>query len=89
MLQLARVPCTELKIDRAFVNGASHNRHLRILLESALDIASKLNLEVVAEEGKNPRWLAAAAWAWLWLGTGLFRRQADAGRWSTDMVVDQ
>lgn len=49
MLQLSRVPCTELKVDRAFVNGASHNRHLRILLESALDIASKLNLEVVAE----------------------------------------
>ncbi|MDP3817126.1 EAL domain-containing response regulator [Pseudomonas sp.] len=49
MLQLSRVPCTELKVDRAFVHGASHNRHLRILLESALDIASKLNLEVVAE----------------------------------------
>lgn len=49
MLQLSRVPCTELKVDRAFVNGASHNRHLRILLESALDIAGKLNLEVVAE----------------------------------------
>ncbi len=49
MLQLARVPCTELKVDRAFVNGASQNRHLRILLESALDIAGKLNLGVVAE----------------------------------------
>lgn len=49
MLQLARVPCTELKVDRAFVNGASQSRHLRILLESALDIAGKLNLGVVAE----------------------------------------
>lgn len=49
MLQLARVPCTELKVDRAFVNGASQSRHLRILLESALDVAGKLNLGVVAE----------------------------------------
>ena len=49
MLQLSRVPCTELKVDRAFVNGASESQHLRILLESALDIASKLGLGVVAE----------------------------------------
>lgn len=49
MLQLSRVPCTELKVDRAFVNGASESRHLRILLESALDIAGKLGLSVVAE----------------------------------------
>ncbi|MCY1283856.1 Chemotaxis response regulator protein-glutamate methylesterase [compost metagenome] len=49
MLQLSRVPCSELKVDRAFVNGASQSPHLRILLESALDIARKLNLRVVAE----------------------------------------
>ena len=49
MLQLSRAPCTELKVDRAFVNGASNSQHLRILLESALDIARKLNLKVVAE----------------------------------------
>ncbi|MBM7059107.1 EAL domain-containing response regulator [Pseudomonas sp. UL073] len=49
MLQLSRVPCSELKVDRAFVNGASQSAHLRILLESALDIARKLNLRVVAE----------------------------------------
>lgn len=49
MLQLSRVPCTELKVDRAFVQGASNSQHLRILLESALDIARKLNLKVVAE----------------------------------------
>lgn len=49
VLQLSRVPCTELKVDRAFVNGASESQHLRILLESALDIASKLGLGVVAE----------------------------------------
>ncbi|MGL4315701.1 MAG: EAL domain-containing response regulator [Pseudomonas sp.] len=49
MLQLSRVPCSELKVDRAFVNGASQNLHLRVLLESALDIARKLSLRVVAE----------------------------------------
>ncbi|VXB33077.1 Diguanylate cyclase [Pseudomonas sp. 8AS] len=49
MLQLSRVPCSELKVDRAFVNGASQSLHLRILLESALDIARKLSLRVVAE----------------------------------------
>ncbi len=49
MLQLSRIPCSELKVDRAFVNGASNNVHLRILLESAVDIARKLNLKVVAE----------------------------------------
>jgi len=49
MLQLSRVPCSELKVDRAFVNGASENVHLRILLESALDIARRLRLKVVAE----------------------------------------
>lgn len=49
MLQLSRVPCSELKVDRAFVNGASDNVHLRILLESALDIARRLRLKVVAE----------------------------------------
>lgn len=49
MLQLSRIPCSELKVDRAFVNGASENPNLRILLESALDIAHKLRLKVVAE----------------------------------------
>lgn len=49
MLQLSRVPCTELKVDRAFVNGACQSTHLRVLLESALDIARKFNLRVVAE----------------------------------------
>lgn len=49
MLQLSRIPFTELKIDRAFVNGASQNAKLRILLESAIDIAKKLNLTTVAE----------------------------------------
>jgi EAL domain-containing protein (putative c-di-GMP-specific phosphodiesterase class I) len=49
MLQLSRVPCSELKVDRAFVNGASQKLHLRVMLESALDIAHKLNLNVVAE----------------------------------------
>lgn len=55
MLQLSRIPCSELKVDRAFVNGASDNVHLRILLESALDIARRLRLKVVAEGVETPQ----------------------------------
>lgn len=49
LLQLSRIPCSELKVDRAFVHGASDNMHLRVLLESAIDVARRLNLKVVAE----------------------------------------
>jgi EAL domain-containing protein (putative c-di-GMP-specific phosphodiesterase class I)/AmiR/NasT family two-component response regulator len=49
MLQLARVPFTELKIDRSFVNGASQRKHLRVILQSALEMARRLELVTVAE----------------------------------------
>ncbi|MFV0934013.1 EAL domain-containing protein [Pseudomonas jessenii] len=49
LLQLSRIPCSELKVDRAFVHGASDNMNLRVLLESAIDVARRLNLKVVAE----------------------------------------
>lgn len=49
MQQLARVPFTELKIDRAFVNGAYERKNLQVLLRSALDLAAKLGLSTVAE----------------------------------------
>ncbi|GGP22733.1 EAL domain-containing response regulator [Silvimonas iriomotensis] len=47
--QLMRTPCSELKIDRAFVNGASRRPQLRTLLESTVDMAHRLKLTVVAE----------------------------------------
>jgi len=49
MQQLARAPFTELKIDRTFVHQASRKPQLRILLESAIQMARRLELTVVAE----------------------------------------
>jgi EAL domain-containing protein (putative c-di-GMP-specific phosphodiesterase class I)/ActR/RegA family two-component response regulator len=49
LLQLARVPFTELKVDRSFVHGAAQRKHLRLMLESALDMARRLEMVSVAE----------------------------------------
>jgi EAL domain-containing protein (putative c-di-GMP-specific phosphodiesterase class I) len=47
--QLQRVPFVELKIDRAFVDGASHDAAARVILESSIDLARKLGMSTVAE----------------------------------------
>lgn len=49
MQQLARLPFSELKIDRSFVHGAHERRNLCIILQSALDMAQRLDLVSVAE----------------------------------------
>ena len=49
MQQLARIPFTELKIDRTFVHGAHERDSLQIILRSALEMASQLGIETVAE----------------------------------------
>ena len=49
MQQLARIPFSELKIDRAFVRGANQRNNLRVILKSALDMARQLGLVTVAE----------------------------------------
>jgi EAL domain-containing protein (putative c-di-GMP-specific phosphodiesterase class I)/FixJ family two-component response regulator len=49
MQQLARIPFTELKIDRSFVHGAHQRKNLRVILQSALDMARQLELVTVAE----------------------------------------
>lgn len=49
MQQLARIPFTELKVDRSFVHGAAQREHLRVILQSALEMANRLNLVTVAE----------------------------------------
>ncbi|MFT4564881.1 MAG: EAL domain-containing protein (putative c-di-GMP-specific phosphodiesterase class I)/AmiR [Gammaproteobacteria bacterium] len=51
--QLERVPYTELKIDRGFVDGASKDPRLRAVLESGNSIAHKLGLSSVAEGVEN------------------------------------
>jgi EAL domain-containing protein (putative c-di-GMP-specific phosphodiesterase class I) len=47
--QLKRIPFNELKIDRAFVNGASRDDTARSILESSVALAKKLDLSTVAE----------------------------------------
>ncbi len=49
MAQLANVPFTELKIDRAFVHGATHDTAARAILESSIELGKKLDMVVVAE----------------------------------------
>lgn len=54
MQQLSRIPATELKIDRIFVHGCHQRQHLMIMLESAIQMAEKLQLSVVAEGVELP-----------------------------------
>ena len=49
LAQLSQIPFTELKIDRDFVSGASTAPRKRAVIEASLDLARKLQLEVVAE----------------------------------------
>ncbi|MBY0446785.1 MAG: EAL domain-containing response regulator, partial [Burkholderiales bacterium] len=53
MQQLSRIPFTELKLDRSFVDGAHAKPHLRAILASAIEIAKKLDLRSVAEGVEN------------------------------------
>lgn len=47
--QLTLLPFTELKIDRAFVAGARHDRRNRTILQSAIDMGARLHLPSIAE----------------------------------------
>jgi EAL domain-containing protein (putative c-di-GMP-specific phosphodiesterase class I) len=49
MERLARVPFTELKIDRSFVSRALTEPASRAVLESSLEMARKLGIVAVAE----------------------------------------
>jgi EAL domain-containing protein (putative c-di-GMP-specific phosphodiesterase class I) len=47
--QLARIPATELKIDRKMLAGAARRPALRMALEEAANLARELNCKSVAE----------------------------------------
>ena len=47
--KLQHIPFTELKIDRAFVRGASDDASARAILESSVLLARRLDMKVVAE----------------------------------------
>lgn len=49
MQQLTRFPFSELKIDRSFVHGAVNREHLRSILQSAIDMGTRLGITTVAE----------------------------------------
>lgn len=53
MEQLRRVPFGELKIDRAFVNGAAQNQKARAILQSSASLGKSLGLGVVAEGAES------------------------------------
>lgn len=47
--QLTRIAFSELKIDQSFVRDCAQNQAQRIVVESSIDIARKLNVTTVAE----------------------------------------
>jgi len=49
MDQLRRVPASELKIDRSFVNDASHDDSALMMVEKTIEIGRRLGMRVVAE----------------------------------------
>ncbi len=49
MQQLTRIAFTELKIDQSFVTNAAKQNSARVILESSLEMARKLNITSVAE----------------------------------------
>jgi EAL domain-containing protein (putative c-di-GMP-specific phosphodiesterase class I) len=49
LAQLSQIPFTELKIDQDFVSGANAEPRKRAVIEASLDLARKLQREVVAE----------------------------------------
>ena len=49
MQQLTRIAFTELKMDQSFVANAARQQSARVILESSLEMARKLNITSVAE----------------------------------------
>lgn len=54
LAQLRDLPFDEVKLDKSFVQGALHSEKSRIILESSFAIASKLNMQTVAEGVETP-----------------------------------
>ena len=47
--QLARIPFTEMKVDQSLVYRASRHESARVVLESSLEMARRLNIKTLAE----------------------------------------
>jgi len=55
VLQLSRIPFTEMKLDRRLVHGAWQRPHLRPLLQHVIDSAHELGVACVAEGVATPQ----------------------------------
>ncbi len=49
LAQVRDIPFDQFKLDRSFVHGAGDERRIRVMFESALDLAKELGLEITAE----------------------------------------
>lgn len=49
MQQLTRIPFSELKVDASFIKNVSTDKSLRIIVESSIEMARKLQVKSVAE----------------------------------------
>lgn len=76
--QLGRIPFTELKLDRSFVNKAARDAAAMAILEGSMDMARKLGLSTVAEGIETEVELELIRAAGLRKGTGITDRQTDA-----------
>jgi EAL domain-containing protein (putative c-di-GMP-specific phosphodiesterase class I) len=74
---LARIPFSELKIDRSFVDGASKRAAIGTVLRSCLGLARRSNLSRWAS---RPSRTGTSCKAWAAPMPRLLHRQADAGR---------
>lgn len=55
---LARLPFSELKIDRSFVAGCEADRDMMKIIEASVGLARAFNMKVVAEGVESPQTLA-------------------------------
>lgn len=76
---LKKLPLSELKIDRSFVQHAHQDRNDALLVRSTVELAHQLGLKVVAEGIEEAECLAFLRSIGR-LCAGLFWRQADDGR---------
>lgn len=49
MQQLRRVPATEIKVDKSFVQDAPHDHSARVVVEKTIELGHELGMRVVAE----------------------------------------
>ena len=60
MLQLVRIPFSELKIDGSFVEGGVHDRECKAVVNASVMLAKELGMSVVAEKVSNADVLSLA-----------------------------